>query len=69
MFRNSSLLKNHPDFKGLEIDTQYVPSSQVSGDFYDFYKLSSTKFAVSVADVSGKGVPCFAAYGTLPNQP
>jgi sigma-B regulation protein RsbU (phosphoserine phosphatase) len=51
------LAKESPDFKGLEIDTQYVPSSQVSGDFYDFYKLSSTKFAVSVADVSGKGVP------------
>lgn len=51
------LAKESPDFKGLEIDTQYIPSSQVSGDFYDFYKLSSTKFAVSVADVSGKGVP------------
>ena len=51
------LAKESPDFKGLEIDTQYVPSSQVSGDFYDFYKLSASKFAVSVADVSGKGVP------------
>ena len=51
------LAKESPDFKGLEIDTQYVPSSQVSGDFYDFFKLSATKFAVSVADVSGKGVP------------
>ncbi len=51
------LAKESPEFKGLEIDTQYVPSSQVSGDFYDFYKLSTTKFAVSVADVSGKGVP------------
>ena len=51
------LAKESPEFKGLEIDTQYIPSSQVSGDFYDFYKLSSSKFAVSVADVSGKGVP------------
>tara|TARA_B100001093_G_scaffold510673_1_gene577005 strand:- start:565 stop:2007 length:1443 start_codon:yes stop_codon:yes gene_type:complete len=51
------LAKESPDFKGLEIDTQYIPSAQVSGDFYDFYKLSATKFAVSVADVSGKGVP------------
>ena len=40
------LAKESPYFKGLEIDTQY-----------DFYKLSATKFAVSVADVSGKGVP------------
>ena len=51
------LAKESPAFKGLEIDTQYIPSSQVSGDFYDFYRLSSTKFAFSVADVSGKGVP------------
>lgn len=51
------LAKESPYFKGLEIDTQYIPSAQVSGDFYDFYKLSATKFAVSVADVSGKGVP------------
>jgi sigma-B regulation protein RsbU (phosphoserine phosphatase) len=29
----------------------------VGGDFYDFYKLSSTKFGVCIADVSGKGVP------------
>ena len=46
-----------PCIQGIEIDTQYIPSSQVSGDFYDFYRLSSTKFAFSVADVSGKGVP------------
>ena len=46
-----------PDCKGLEVDALYLPSSQVGGDFYDFYKLTSTKFAVSIADVSGKGVP------------
>ncbi|HAE10797.1 MAG TPA: hypothetical protein DCG39_04050 [Opitutae bacterium] len=43
--------------KGLEMDARYLPSSQVGGDFYDFYKLTATKFAVSIADVSGKGVP------------
>ena len=29
----------------------------MGGDFYDFYKLSSNKFCLCVADVSGKGVP------------
>ena len=46
-----------PNSKEIEVDALYRPSSQVGGDFYDFYKLSSTKFAVSIADVSGKGVP------------
>lgn len=51
------LAQKSPDSKGLEIDARYLPSSQVGGDFYDFYKLSSSKFAVCIADVSGKGVP------------
>ncbi|OUU25601.1 MAG: hypothetical protein CBC04_06410 [Verrucomicrobia bacterium TMED44] len=51
------LTHEFPEHKGIEIDAQYLPSAQVGGDFYDFYKLSSTKFAVCIADVSGKGVP------------
>lgn len=51
------LTQNFPEHKGIEIDAQYLPSSQVGGDFYDFYKISATRFGVCVADVSGKGVP------------
>lgn len=51
------LTQQFPAYKGIELDAQYLPSAQVGGDFYDFYKLSSTKFGVCVADVSGKGVP------------
>lgn len=51
------LTHQFPEHKGIELDAQYLPSAQVGGDFYDFYKLSSTKFAVCIADVSGKGVP------------
>ena len=51
------LTHQFPAYKGIELDAQYLPSAQVGGDFYDFYKLSSTKFGVCVADVSGKGVP------------
>ena len=51
------LTQQFPAYKGIELDAQYLPSAQVSGDFYDFYKLSSTKFGVCIADVSGKGVP------------
>ena len=51
------LAQKFPDCKGLEVSAHYTPSAQVGGDFYDFKKLSSSKFAVSIADVSGKGVP------------
>ena len=51
------LTQQFPAYKGIELDAQYLPSAQVGGDFYDFYKLSSTKFGVCIADVSGKGVP------------
>ncbi len=51
------LTREFPHIKGLEIGAKYVPSAQVGGDFYDFYKLSSNKFCLCVADVSGKGVP------------
>ena len=51
------LAQKFPGCKGLEVDAHYTPSAQVGGDFYDFKKLSSNKFAVSIADVSGKGVP------------
>jgi phosphoserine phosphatase RsbU/P len=51
------LTQHFPDCKGLDISAHYVPSAQVGGDFYDFKKLSTHRFAVSIADVSGKGVP------------
>ncbi len=33
------------------------PAKEVGGDFYDFYMLDENHVAVTVADVSGKGVP------------
>ena len=51
------LTRVFPPIKGLEIDARYIPSAQVGGDFYDFYKLSAHKYCLCVADVSGKGVP------------
>ena len=33
------------------------PAKEVGGDFYDFYLIDKTHLAITIADVSGKGVP------------
>ncbi len=40
-----------------EVHGKVVPARQVGGDYYDFFPLGEGRFAVTIADVSGKGVP------------
>ena len=46
--------KNHPE---IALYASMTPAKEVGGDFYDFFMIDDDHFAVSVADVSGKGVP------------
>ena len=46
--------ENHPE---IELYASMTPAKEVGGDFYDFFMIDDDHFAVSVADVSGKGVP------------
>ncbi|MBQ9205734.1 MAG: SpoIIE family protein phosphatase [Treponema sp.] len=46
--------KNHPE---IELFATMTPAKEVGGDFYDFFMVDDDHFVVSVADVSGKGVP------------
>lgn len=51
-----SLLPNSiPQNEHFEISTFYKTAEEVGGDYYDFFKISDTKFALVIADVSGKG--------------
>lgn len=45
---------SHPEF---ELYALMEPAKDVGGDFYDFYLLQGRYLVVTVADVSGKGVP------------
>lgn len=47
-------IPNHPD---IEFDLQFVPSMQISGDFYDLTEHSADNFLLGVGDVVGKGIP------------
>ena len=42
---------------GLDLAAVYVPSLDLSGDFYDFIELPAGNLGVVICDVMGKGVP------------
>ncbi|MBV6478379.1 MAG: hypothetical protein HGGPFJEG_01133 [Ignavibacteria bacterium] len=46
-----------PSFAGYDIAGLNLPALHVGGDYFDVIKLSCTKAAIVIADVSGKGTP------------
>jgi sigma-B regulation protein RsbU (phosphoserine phosphatase) len=46
-----------PNIPGLEVHAFYRAASLVGGDLYDVFDIGAGKYAMVVADVSGKGVP------------
>ena len=55
--QNGMLPKDFPTRKDFELFATMTPAKEVGGDFYDFYLLDETHLAITVADVSGKGIP------------
>lgn len=51
------LPKSFPAVKGYEFFARSVPAKSVAGDLYDFVPLGHDNIAVSLGDVSGKGMP------------
>ncbi|MBR3624221.1 MAG: SpoIIE family protein phosphatase [Selenomonadaceae bacterium] len=43
--------------KEIDLYATMTPAKEVGGDFYDFYMLDEKHLAITIADVSGKGVP------------
>jgi sigma-B regulation protein RsbU (phosphoserine phosphatase) len=46
-----------PDTPGFEVTGRNIPAKLVSGDYYDFVPVGETHVGVTIADVSGKGIP------------
>jgi sigma-B regulation protein RsbU (phosphoserine phosphatase) len=46
-----------PQIPGVDIAAVSLPARVVGGDFYDFIPLDQGRWALVIADVSGKGVP------------
>ncbi|HEY6906967.1 MAG TPA: PP2C family protein-serine/threonine phosphatase, partial [Ignavibacteriaceae bacterium] len=50
------LPSRHPEYKGLDISSVFIPAFEVGGDYYDFFEISENKLGFVIADVSGKGI-------------
>lgn len=46
-----------PQLRGLDVAGLYEPAQQVGGDLYDVVAIDENRYAVAIADVSGKGIP------------
>ncbi len=51
------LPESFPALPGMEVKGLNIPSRQVGGDYYDCIRLDEDHMALTIADVSGKGVP------------
>lgn len=51
------LPKNIHRVMGLEIANYFEPAKEIGGDYYDYSIIDENFFSVTIADVSGKGVP------------
>ncbi len=63
--QNMIIPKELPEIPGYQIAGMYDPSKQVGGDFYDAIPLKDGKFALIIADVSGKSVSGALLVSTL----
>jgi sigma-B regulation protein RsbU (phosphoserine phosphatase) len=59
------LPKELPVLAGYEVDAVARPTKLVGGDYYDFISLADGKYALVIADVSGKGIPAALLVSTL----
>ena len=55
--QHSQLREDDPDTPNFRVRAVMSPAREVGGDFYDYYELPDGKLVLTIADVSGKGVP------------
>ena len=55
--QESALTNEFPECDEYSIYASMNPAKEVGGDFYDFYLIDENHLVLTIADVSGKGVP------------
>ncbi|MCG3118645.1 MAG: hypothetical protein ALAOOOJD_00885 [bacterium] len=51
------LPKEAPELGDFELAAVNIPTRQVGGDYYDYFPIDENRYLITIADVSGKGVP------------
>jgi sigma-B regulation protein RsbU (phosphoserine phosphatase) len=59
------LPENLPDIPGYQLAGKNIPAIEVCGDYYDVIQVADHKYALIMADVSGKGIPAALLVSTL----
>lgn len=59
------LPQSPPALDGWDVAAVYIPSSELAGDYYDFFRLPGGRLGLVVADVAGKGVPAALIMATF----
>lgn len=56
-----------PEFrqKNFEVHAELHPANEISGDFYDYFRIGEDRLALAVADVCGKGIPAALFMGVV----
>ena len=53
----SLLPDENPQLPGVDIAGKSIPAFEVGGDYFDFVPLENNRLAITLGDVSGKGIP------------
>ncbi|MGH7493533.1 MAG: SpoIIE family protein phosphatase [bacterium] len=51
------LPKDAPKLNNYELAALNIPTHQVGGDYFDYFPIDAHRYVLTIADVSGKGVP------------
>jgi len=57
-----------PEYPGVRLDAVYTPGTteaQIGGDWYDAYPLADGRLAVTIGDVTGRGLPAATIMGRV----
>lgn len=54
-----------PEIPGYDLAAKNIPTIEVCGDYYDVVQVTDNKYALIIADVSGKGIPAALLVSSL----